>query len=85
MVPPRWATKMAKNKFPVTSRTDVLPEKLPAFKAKYGQEKFDKAMNAPNSPRPAKDDRYETPADSQGWIDRSEESYNVTSDYCEED
>ena len=76
---------MAKDKFPITSRTDVLPEALPAFKKKYGQESFNQAMNAPNSPRPVSDERPESPTDSQGFFDREEESYNVTYNYCDEE
>ncbi len=70
------------DKFPVIKRTDVLPEALPAFKKKYGQESFNQAMNAPNSPRPASDERPESPTDSQGFFDREEESYNATYAYC---
>lgn len=72
------------DKYPVTERTDVLPEELPSFKKKYGQESFDRAMNEPNSPRPAQDARPEAKKDSQGFFDRTEEedSYSATYAYC---
>lgn len=71
---------MAK-KFPVTERTDVLPAELPGFKAKYGQTKHSKAMNEPNTPRPAKSAEEEVTGDAQGWIDREEHPFNITGCY----
>jgi len=69
------------DKFPVTSRTDVLPAENPGFKAKYGQTHYDEAMNEPNDPRPAEDDVMKTKKDGQGFHDREDCSYNVTTQY----
>lgn len=63
---------------------DVSPSKN-SFDKKTRGESFDEAMNAPNTPRPAKSPRPDCPTDSQGFFDRSKESYNVTYDYCDDE
>jgi len=72
---------MADKKFPITERTDVSCEELPGFKAKYGQTSHDEAMNEPNDPRPAEDDVEKAGKDGQGFFDREDCSFNVTTQY----